>query len=101
MLTQQRSNAVQRKATLETNIDNYHNIIANNEAAAEMHASESARFAEMFATWTAECDNRFAAYDSGTAARSADLEVLGRLATYLAENVATLEDYLMDRVNTF
>jgi hypothetical protein len=86
---------------LETNIDNYHTIIANNEAAAAMHMSESARFAELFDSWTMECNARFAAYDEGTAARSADLEVLGRLAQYLADNVATLEDYLMERVNTF
>ena len=33
--------------------------------------------------------------------RSADLEVLGRLQQYLADNVSTLEDYLMERVNTF
>merc|ERR1711976_576386 len=100
-LTQQRSNAVVRKATLENNIDNYHSIIERNTNAAAMHASESARFAELFATWTAECDNRFALYDQGTASRSADLEVLGRLQAYLAENVSTLEDYLMERVNTF
>jgi hypothetical protein len=86
---------------LETNIDNYHTIIANNQSAAAMHASESARFAELFDTWTAECANRQAAYDEGTSSRSADLEVLGRLQEYLAENVSTLEDYLMDRVNTF
>ena len=29
----------------------------------------------------------------------ADLEVLGRLADYLAENVSAMEDYLMERVN--
>merc|ERR1712083_734119 len=92
-LTGQRSNAVTRKGILETNIDNYHGIIATNTAAAAMHASESARFAELFATWTTECNNRFAAYEEGTAARSADLEVLGRLQSYLAENVSTLEDY--------
>jgi hypothetical protein len=66
-----------------------------------MHASESARFGDMYTTWMAECDGRFAAYETGTAARSADLEVLGMLADYLAENVSTLEDYLMERVNTF
>ena len=54
---------------LETNIDNYHQIIESNERAAEMHASESARFAEMFDTWTAECDARFSAYETGTQER--------------------------------
>ena len=63
----QRNNAVVRKATLESNIDNYHSIIANNQAAAEMHASESARFAELNASWTAECDQRFAQYAEDTA----------------------------------
>jgi len=64
-----------------------------------MHASESARFAEMNAAWTAECDARFSQYEEDTAEIQADLEVLGRLADYLAENVSTLEDYLMERVN--
>ena len=54
---------------METNIDNYHTIIANNQSAAAMHASESARFAELFDTWSAECANRFAAYEEGTAQR--------------------------------
>jgi len=90
---------VSRKGVLETNIDNYHSIIANNQAAAAMHASESARFAELNTSWTAECDSRFAQYAEDTNEIQGDLEVLGRLAAYLAENVSTLEDYLMDRVN--
>ena len=36
---------------------------------------------------------------SHTLFSQADLEVLGRLQAYLAENVSTLEDYLMERVN--
>jgi hypothetical protein len=84
---------------LETNIDNYHTIIANNEAAAAMHMSESARFAELFDTWTAECNMRFSQYEEDTNEIQGDLEVLGRLQAYLADNVATLEDYLLDRVN--
>jgi hypothetical protein len=64
-----------------------------------MHASESARFAELNASWTAECDFRFGQYEQDTNEIQADLEVLGRLSEYLAENVSTLEDYLMDRVN--
>lgn len=98
-MTSQRNNAVSRKGVLETNIDNYHSIIANNQAAAAMHASESARFAELFDSWTAECNQRFAQYAEDTSEIQADLEVLGTLADYLAENVSTLEDYLMDRVN--
>ena len=43
----------------------------------------------------------FFSYPSLPFSRSADLEVLGRLQAYLAENVSTLEDYLMERVNTF
>jgi len=65
-LTSQRNNAVSRKGVLETNIDNYHSIIANNQAAAAMHASESARFAELNASWTAECNSRFAQYEEDT-----------------------------------
>jgi len=50
-----------------------------------MHASETARFAELNASWVTECNGRFAAYDKGTAERTADLDVLNRLAAYLAE----------------
>jgi hypothetical protein len=88
-----------RKGVLETNIDNYHSIISNNESAAAMHAAESARFAELNASWTAECNQRHSQYEEDTKDIQADLEVLGRLQAYLAENVSTLEDYLMSRVN--
>ena len=33
-----------RKGVLETNIDNYHTIIADNNASAAMHDEEAARF---------------------------------------------------------
>ena len=58
-----------RKAILESNIDNYHNIIENNTEAAAMHAAESARFAALNESWINECNGRQAAYDEGTAER--------------------------------
>jgi hypothetical protein len=64
-----------------------------------MHASEFERFTELFDSWTQECNARFSQYAEDTAEIQGDLEVLGRLQAYLADNVATLEDYLLDRVN--
>ena len=58
-----------RKGVLESNIANYHSIIDSNTKAAAMHAAESSRFADLFGSWTAECDNRQAAYDAGTSQR--------------------------------
>ena len=52
-----------------TQLAETYTIIANNTAAAAMHASESARFAELNVSWTTECNNRQAAYDKGTAER--------------------------------
>jgi len=64
-----------------------------------MHRDESARFSDLFDRWTNTCQQRFDQYKQDTTEIQADLEVLGRLADYLAENVSAMEDYLMDRVN--
>ena len=57
-LTTQRHNAVNRKGVLETNIDNYHTIIADNTASAAMHDEEAARFQELHDTWEVDCANK-------------------------------------------
>ena len=55
-----------RKGVLESNIANYHSIIDSNTKAAAMHAAESSRFADLFGSWTAECDSRFSQYEEDT-----------------------------------
>ena len=50
-LTYQRANALNRKGVLETNIVNYHTIIADNTASLAMHEAEAERFAQLNANW--------------------------------------------------
>merc|ERR1711907_90941 len=98
-LRAQRTNAVTRKGNLEANIANYKQIVVNNQKAAAMHDKEQARFADLRDDWKNTCAEREHAYKTTSAARAADLDVLRELAEYLAKNVPTLENYLVDRVN--
>ena len=53
-----------------------------------MHASESARFAELNASWTAECNMRFSQYEENTAEMYAPFPFLPLLTPFLVRLIS-------------
>jgi hypothetical protein len=80
-------------------MDNYRQIITESEDAAKDHDEEAGRFAALLDNQKRVCDEEQVSYDAATASRDSDLEILGRLRTYMEENVSTLENYMLERVN--
>jgi len=78
---------------------NYRQIIGESEQAVKDHTAEADRFAILLDTQQRVCDEEQVSYDAATAARDNDLDILRRLKEYMEQNVATLENYMLERVN--
>jgi len=80
-------------------MDNFRQIISESEQAVIDHNEEADRFAVLLDNQNRVCNEEQTAYDAATQARDNDLDILRRLKEYMQQNVATLENYMLERVN--
>ena len=99
-LTNQRNNAIDRRGSLESSMDNYRTIIAESEQAVIDHDGEAGRFTSLLDQQQRVCDEEQTSYDNSTAKRyllllyftdplnrDNDLDILRRLKEYMEQNI--------------